>query len=73
MKPLFAPLEIQNAFFSIFDESQPARKPLIGERNNPKIEFKMVEPFKGLYSWQGQAKIRLDEAGPAQLVNLDIN
>lgn len=37
-----------------------------------KIEFHMNDPIKDLYTFDGQAKIRMDENGPVETVNFDI-
>ena len=60
-----APIEIQNGFSDLFSGLQPSAKTVgnlaavtdQSKASGAKIDFKMIEPLKDLYTFEGQAKI----------------
>lgn len=72
LKPLLASLDIQENFTTLFSSNDSSRKPIGDEPVSQKIEFKMTEPLKDLYTFEGQAKIRNEKGGPIETINFDI-
>lgn len=71
LKPLLAPYELQENFMTYFGpqllmNSDPRVLPLSN------VEFKMVQPMKELYAWEGTALVRSEENGAPVSIELGI-
>ena len=82
LKPLLVPIEIQNSFAELFSCDQQSDKQAVGNLGShaktPRVEFRVMEPMKDLYTFEGQAKIQkqdysADNGGIVESVKIDVN